>query len=95
MIRANNADLLSQIFSNNKIRDSLILEKVTAEKEHKSKQLAEKIQPDLDVYLRDDDNDDDDDDDDDNDNDDDNDDELPGMRLSFKWRRLRLIAELN
>ena len=91
MIRANNADLLSQMVSNNKIRDSLILEKVTAEKERKSKQLAEKIQPDLDVYLRDD----DDDDDDDDDNDDDNDDELPGMRLSFKWRRLRLIAELN
>ena len=89
MIRANNADLLSQMFSNNKIRDSLILEKVTAEKEHKSKQLAEKIQPDLDVYLRDDDNDDDDN------NNDDNDDKLQGKRLSYKWIRLRLIAELN
>ena len=32
----------------------LILERITAQKEHESKQLAEKIQPDLDVYLRDD-----------------------------------------
>ena len=28
MIRANNADLLSQMISNNEIRDSLILEKI-------------------------------------------------------------------
>ena len=40
--------------SNNEIRDSLILEKITAQKECESKQLAKKIQPDLDVYLRDD-----------------------------------------
>ena len=54
MIRANNADLVSQMVSNNEIRDLLILEKITAQKEYESKQLAEKIQPDLDVYLRDD-----------------------------------------
>ena len=54
MICANNAELLSEMVTNNKIQDSLILEKVIAQKEHKSKQLAEKIQPDLDVYLRDD-----------------------------------------
>ena len=54
MIRANNADLVSQMVSNNEIRDSLILEKITAQNECESKQLTEKIQPDLDVYLRDD-----------------------------------------
>ena len=54
MIRANNADLVSQMVSNNEIRDSLILEKITAEKEYESKQLRKKIQPDLDVYLHDD-----------------------------------------
>ena len=51
MICPNNADLLSQMISNNKIRDSLVLEKITAHKEHESKQLVEKIQPDLDVLL--------------------------------------------
>ena len=76
--------------SNNEIRDFLILETVMRQKEHKSKQLVEKIQPNLVVYLRD-----DDDDDDDDDNDDDNDDELPGKQLSFKQRKLRRIAELN
>ena len=54
MICANNADLLSQMVTNNEIRDSLILEKITAQKEHESEQLVEKIQPDLDVYLHDD-----------------------------------------
>ena len=43
IIRAENPDLLS-----------LILEKTTAQKEHESKQLAEKIQPGLDGFLRDD-----------------------------------------
>ena len=52
---ANNADLLSQMVANNEIRDSLILEKINAQKELESKQLVEKIQPDLDVYIRDDD----------------------------------------
>ena len=44
----------------------------------------EKIQPDLDVYLPDDD-----------DEYDDNDDGLPGKWISFKQRRLRRTAELN
>ena len=51
---ANNVDLLSQMVSKNEIRDSLILEKINAQKEHENKQLVEKIQPDLDVYIRDD-----------------------------------------
>ena len=54
MIRANNADLVSQMVSNNKIKDLLILEKITAQKEYESKKLADKLQPDLDVYLHDD-----------------------------------------
>ena len=51
MIHANNVDLLSQMISNNETRNSLILEKITAQKEQESRQLAEKIQPDLDVFL--------------------------------------------
>ena len=51
MIHANNVDLLSQMISNNETRNSLILEKITAQKEHESRQLAEKIQPDLYVFL--------------------------------------------
>ena len=85
MIGVNNADLVYQIVSNDEIRDSLILEKNTALKEYGSKQLAEKIQPDLDVYLRD-------------DNDlseltetDDN----VILRLSLKQRRSKRIEELN
>ena len=46
---ANNVDLLTQMVAKNEIRDSLILEKINAQKEHESKQLVEKIQPDLDV----------------------------------------------
>ena len=40
--------------NNKTIMKSLILEKITAQKERESKQLAEKIQPGLDVFLRDD-----------------------------------------
>ena len=42
------------MITNNEIKDSLTLEKIITQKEHEGKQLAEKIQPDLDVYLRDD-----------------------------------------
>ena len=42
MIQANNADLVSQILSNNEIRESLILEKITAQKVYENKQLVEK-----------------------------------------------------
>ena len=42
MIQANNADLVSQIVSNNEIRESLILEKITAQKVYENKQLVEK-----------------------------------------------------
>ena len=51
MIRENNADLLSQFVSNKEIRDLLILEKITAQKESERKQLAEKMQPGLDVFY--------------------------------------------
>ena len=54
MLHGNNADLISEMITNNEIRDSLILEKIASQKQQESKQLAEKIQPDLDVYLRDD-----------------------------------------
>ena len=54
MIRVKNADLPSELVSNNEIRNSIILEKITAQEERKSKKLAEKIQRDLDIFLRDD-----------------------------------------
>ena len=54
ILHTNNADLISEMITNNEIRDSLILEKIASQKQQESKQLAEKIQPDLDVYLRDD-----------------------------------------
>ena len=60
MNRMNNADLLSQLVTNNEIKDSLILEKMILQEEHERKQLPKKILPDLDVYLPDDDDDDDD-----------------------------------
>ena len=41
------------MLANNKIRDSLILQK-SAEQEEQNKQLAAQIKPKLDVYLRDD-----------------------------------------
>ena len=53
MICASNVDYLSQMVSNNKIRDSLILEKITTQKENESKQLGEEIRLNLGVYLRD------------------------------------------
>ena len=51
IICANNADLLCQMISNTEIGDPLTSEKITAQKDHESKQLAEKIQPDLDVFI--------------------------------------------
>ena len=54
MIRVNKADLIFQMVSNNEIRDSLILEKITVQKKYESKQLVKKIKPDLEVYLHDD-----------------------------------------
>ena len=53
MIRVKNADLPSELVSNNEIRNSIILEKITAQEERKSKKLAEKTQRDLDIFLRD------------------------------------------
>ena len=50
-IQTNNADLVSQMVNNNEIKDLLILEKITVQKEYESKQLAEEFQHDLDVYL--------------------------------------------
>ena len=50
-IQTSNADLVSQMVNNNEIKDLLILEKITVQKEYESKQLAEKFQHDLDVYL--------------------------------------------
>ena len=52
MIRENNADLVSPMVSNNEIKDSLILEKTTAQKEKERKQVEGQIKPDLCVYLR-------------------------------------------
>ena len=40
--------------SKNKIRVLLILKKITSQKENESEQSAEKNQPDLDIYLHDD-----------------------------------------
>ena len=83
VIRANNADLLSEMVTNNEIKDSIILEKIIAQKEYRGKQLAEKIQPDLDVYLLD----------------DDVDDESVELieidNSSLKRRRSKCLAELN
>ena len=80
MIGANNADLLSQMVTNNKNKDSLILEKITVQKEREIKQVVEKNQPDLDVYLRD----------------DNKPVELIQIdNLSFKERRSKRLAELN
>ena len=39
-IQTNNADLVSQMVNNNEIKDLLILEKITVQKEYESKQLA-------------------------------------------------------
>ena len=50
-IQTSNADLVSQMVNNNEIKDLLILEKITVQKEYESKQLAEEFQHDLDVYL--------------------------------------------
>ena len=55
MISMNNADLLSQMVNNNKIRDSIILEQITAKKQHENEELVGKTQPGLDLFLRDDD----------------------------------------
>ena len=43
------------MLANNKIRDSLILEKTVAQQEEQNKKLAAQLEPKLDVYLRDDD----------------------------------------
>ena len=51
-IEINNADLVSQMVSNNEIRDSLILEKTIAQKENERKQVEGQIKSDLCVYLR-------------------------------------------
>ena len=71
--------------SKNKIRVLLILKKITSQKENESEQSAEKNQPDLDIYLHD-------------DNElleltETNDDVV--LRLSLKRRRSKSIEELN
>ena len=51
MIQESNGNILPQMFANNKIRDSLILEKFIEQREDQNKQLAAKIKPKLDFYL--------------------------------------------
>ena len=51
MIQESNGNILPQMFANNKIRDSLILEKFIEQQEDQNKQLAAKIKPKLDFYL--------------------------------------------
>ena len=53
MIRESKATILPQILANSKIRDLLILEKIIEQEEDQNRQLAAKIEPKLDVYLRD------------------------------------------
>ena len=71
--------------SKNKIRVLLILKKITSQKENESEQSAEKNQPDLDIYLHD-------------DNEllelTETDDDVV-LRLSLKRRRSKSIEELN
>ena len=53
MIRESKATILPQMLANNKIRDMLILENIIEQEEDQNRQLAAKIEPKLDVYLRD------------------------------------------
>ena len=73
------------MITNNKIRDSLILEKITAQEKHESKRLAENFHPGIDVYLHD----------DHDDIDDDNDDNEIDNNASFKRRRSKRLAKSN
>ena len=52
MIKANNADLLQQIITNNENKELLFSQKNNEQKKHKYEELAEKIEPSLDLFLR-------------------------------------------
>ena len=51
-IKANNADLLQQIITNNENKELLFSQKNNEQKKHKYEELAEKIEPSLDLFLR-------------------------------------------
>ena len=52
MIKANNADLLQQMITNNENEELLFSQKVNEQKKCKNEELAEKIQSSLDLFLR-------------------------------------------
>ena len=52
MIKANNADLLQQMITNNENKELLFSQKINEQKKCKYEELAEKIQPSLDFFLR-------------------------------------------
>ena len=52
MIKANNADLLQQMITNNENKKLLFSQKINEQKKRKYEELAEKIQPSLDFFLR-------------------------------------------
>ena len=51
MIKANNADFLQQIISNNENKELLFSQKINEQKKPKYEELAEKIQPSLDLFF--------------------------------------------
>ena len=51
MIKANNADFLQQIISNNENKELLFSQKINEQKKRKYEELAEKIQPSLDLFF--------------------------------------------
>ena len=51
MIKANNADLLQQMITNNENKKLLFSQKINEQKKRKYEELAEKIQPSLDLFF--------------------------------------------
>ena len=51
MIKANNADFLQQIITNNENKELLFSQKINEQKKCKYEELAEKIQPSLDLFF--------------------------------------------
>ena len=52
MIKANNADLLQQMITNNKNKELFFSQKIKEQEKRKYEELAEKIQPSLELFWR-------------------------------------------
>ena len=80
MIKENNAEILSEMINTNESKESLISKKIVEREKREGEELAEKVKPSLELFLRD---------------YDENEKKENMEEVVFKWRKSKHLAELK